>query len=83
MPRRRPRVRDRGGHLVDALIVWITPDRQIEPGIVPAAADPPYRLAAASVSPNTRWAYSGGGGLAAARAGPVGIPGRCFPRPGF
>ena len=31
MPEKTPAAR--GGHLVDALIVWITPDRQIEPGI--------------------------------------------------
>ena len=31
MPEKTPAAR--GGHLVDALIVWIAPDRQIEPGI--------------------------------------------------
>ena len=31
MPEKTPAAR--GGHLVEALIVWITPDRQLEPGI--------------------------------------------------
>ena len=31
MPEKTPR--DRGARLVDALLVWITPDRPIEPGI--------------------------------------------------
>ena len=31
MPEKTPR--DRGARLVDALIVWITPDRPLEPGI--------------------------------------------------
>ena len=31
MPEKTPRAR--GAGLVDALIVWITPDRQLEPGL--------------------------------------------------
>ena len=31
MPEKTPR--DRGARLVDALIVWITPDRQLAPGL--------------------------------------------------
>ena len=31
MPEKTPR--DRGARLVDALIVWITPDRQLTPGL--------------------------------------------------
>ena len=31
MPEKTPR--DRGARLVDALIVWITPDRQLKPGL--------------------------------------------------
>ena len=31
MPEKTPRAR--GARLVDALIVWITPDRQLEPGL--------------------------------------------------
>ena len=31
MPERTPH--DRGDRLIDALIVWITPDRPLEPGI--------------------------------------------------
>ena len=82
---------DRGRRLVDALIVWIMPDHQLEPGEVrvsearrhvartaagvkmdttlaptrPAAAGlerpapTARRLAEASISPNTRRAYSG------------------------
>ena len=93
MPEKTPR--DRGARLVDALIVWITPDRQLTPGLNrfevrvseagrhvdrtpavvkmdslaptgPAAAElverptpTARRLAAASISPNTRRAYSG------------------------
>ena len=31
MPEKTPRAR--GARLVDALIVWITPDRQLKPGL--------------------------------------------------
>ena len=33
MRRLRKTPADRGQRLIDALIVWITPDRQLEPGI--------------------------------------------------
>ena len=61
MPEKTPSAR--GTLLVDALVVWITPDRQLKPRLnrfeVRVSTPSARRLAAASISPNTSRVYSG------------------------
>ena len=50
MPEKTPR--DRGARLVDALIVWITPDRQLTPGL--NRGEPVRTVAGARTPPKDR-----------------------------